>query len=122
MFSRSAARRDFEPGDTVLAQDYQTAISLVAVGVGISIVPQSVSVSPRPGVLFRSYDGFNPGTSLSINARSGQPLAARPKFLRCRPQIRFQKRTCPGDSKKAAEPTAHENALLGEDDVVLRDC
>lgn len=66
----SVCRKEgFEPGDTVLAQDYQTAISLVAVGVGISIVPQSVSISPRPGVLFRSYDGFNPGTSLSINAR-----------------------------------------------------
>jgi LysR family transcriptional regulator, benzoate and cis,cis-muconate-responsive activator of ben and cat genes len=59
----------FQPRDTVLAQDYQTAISLVAVGVGISLVPQSVSVSSRPGVLFRAYKGHNPGTSLSINAR-----------------------------------------------------
>ena len=59
----------FRPIETVLAQDYQTAISLVAVGVGVSIVPESVSQSKRPGVQFRQYEGFNPGTSLSINAR-----------------------------------------------------
>tara|TARA_R110002126_G_scaffold291744_1_gene456588 strand:- start:195265 stop:196164 length:900 start_codon:yes stop_codon:yes gene_type:complete len=59
----------FEPTDVVLVQDYQTAISLVSVGVGISLVPQSVSGSQRAGVCYRKYVGNNPGTSLTVHAR-----------------------------------------------------
>lgn len=59
----------FEPKKLELAQDYQTAISLVSVGVGISVVPKSVSQSSRPGVCFRDFKGFNPGTGLTIHAR-----------------------------------------------------
>jgi DNA-binding transcriptional LysR family regulator len=58
-----------EPEDVIEAQDYQTAISLVSVGVGVSIVPQSVSQGDRAGVFYRKYDGPNPGTSLSVHAR-----------------------------------------------------
>ncbi|MEC7761525.1 MAG: LysR substrate-binding domain-containing protein [Pseudomonadota bacterium] len=60
---------DFEPATLELAQDYQTAIALVSVGVGISVVPESVSRTTRPGVFFRSYEGPNPGTGLTIHAR-----------------------------------------------------
>ncbi|MBT9385098.1 LysR family transcriptional regulator [Pseudooceanicola sp. CBS1P-1] len=59
----------FTPRDQVFAQDYQTAISLVSVGVGLSLVPQSVAQVKRPGVFFRPYEGHNPGTSLTIQAR-----------------------------------------------------
>ncbi|MGR3502458.1 LysR substrate-binding domain-containing protein [Pseudaestuariivita sp.] len=59
----------FTPTDVVEAQDYQTAISLVAVGVGVSIVPASVAEASRPGVFFRKYDGPNPGTALTVHAR-----------------------------------------------------
>lgn len=59
----------FHPGKIVEAMDFQTAISLVAVGVGVSIVPHSVSLAKRPGVSYRPYQGFNPGTALSINYR-----------------------------------------------------
>ena len=52
-----------------MAQDYQTAISLVSVGVGVALVPESVSQSRRPGVVFRGYAGNNPGTALSLNYR-----------------------------------------------------
>lgn len=54
---------------TVMAMDYQTAISLVSVGVGVSIVPESVSTTQRAGVSYRKYAGPNPGTSLSVNYR-----------------------------------------------------
>jgi DNA-binding transcriptional LysR family regulator len=54
---------------TVPAMDYQTAISLVSVGVGVSIVPESVSTTQRAGVSYRKYNGPNPGTSLSVNYR-----------------------------------------------------
>ncbi|WP_349644623.1 MULTISPECIES: LysR family transcriptional regulator [unclassified Bradyrhizobium] len=59
----------FIPKSPVMAQDYQTAISLVSVGVGISLVPASVSQSPRLGVAYRPYAGNNPGTALSLNYR-----------------------------------------------------
>lgn len=63
------AEEGLKPRDTVFAQDYQTAISLVSVGVGISIVPESVSSTQRPGVFYRPYEGYNPGTGLSAHAR-----------------------------------------------------
>ncbi|MEW5423585.1 LysR substrate-binding domain-containing protein [Amorphus sp. 3PC139-8] len=59
----------FEPADIVPAQDYQTAISLVSVGVGLSLVPASVSSTQRAGVRYRTYTGNNPGTSLTVHAR-----------------------------------------------------
>jgi LysR family transcriptional regulator, benzoate and cis,cis-muconate-responsive activator of ben and cat genes len=59
----------FTPKSQVIAQDYQTAISLVSVGVGISLVPESVSQSERVGVAYRTYVGHNPGTALSLNYR-----------------------------------------------------
>jgi DNA-binding transcriptional LysR family regulator len=62
-------KEGFLPSSQVLAQDFQSAISLVSVGVGVSIVPQSVSASPRRGVAYRAYAGFNPGTAISLNVR-----------------------------------------------------
>ena len=59
----------FEPSSLELAQDFQTAISLVSVGVGISVVPESVALTTRPGVFYRPYVGTNPGTALTIHAR-----------------------------------------------------
>lgn len=59
----------FAPREQVLAQDYQTAISLVSVGVGLSLVPASVSHVRHPGVVFRSFAGVNPGTKLTLQAR-----------------------------------------------------
>ncbi|NRB05691.1 MAG: LysR family transcriptional regulator [Rhodobacteraceae bacterium] len=63
------AEEGITPGETIFAQDYQTAISLVSVGVGLSVVPESVSSTQRPGVFYRPYRGFNPGTGLSAHAR-----------------------------------------------------
>ena len=63
------AAEGITPKDTIFAQDYQTAISLVSVGVGLSIVPQSVSTTQRPGVFYKPYIGANPGTGLSAHAR-----------------------------------------------------
>src|SRR5262252_6550292 len=49
--------------------DYQTAISLVSVCVGVCIVPRSVSATQHGGVMYRDFLGPNPGTSLSVNYR-----------------------------------------------------
>ena len=64
----------FTPRDQIFAQDYQTAISLVSVGVGLSLVPESVSRVQRPGVTFRPMLGENPGTQLTIQARNDNRL------------------------------------------------
>ncbi len=66
---RTCEMNGFTPRDQVLAQDYQTAIALVSVGVGLSVVPRSVSQISRPGVFFRPFEGENPGTRLTIQAR-----------------------------------------------------
>lgn len=63
------AAAGFRPSRIAMAMDYQTAISLVSVGVGVSLVPRSVAMSQRPGVAFRAYVGPNPGTELSVNHR-----------------------------------------------------
>lgn len=66
---QTCADAGFVPAEQVFAQDYQTAISLVAVGVGVAMVPRSVSFSARSGVTYRDYEGNNPGTSLTVQAR-----------------------------------------------------
>lgn len=81
-FVLSICRKEgFEPAALELAQDYQTAISLVSVGVGISVVPESVSRTSRPGVFFRSYEGYNPGTALTIHARRDNQAAQVAQFF-----------------------------------------
>jgi DNA-binding transcriptional LysR family regulator len=72
----------FIPKSPVMAQDYQTAISLVSVGVGIAVVPESVSQSGRPGVTYRTYQGCNPGTSLSLNYRRDNRMPHLYNFLK----------------------------------------
>lgn len=72
----------FVPRSQVMAQDYQTAISLVSVGVGISMVPQSVSQSERTGVAYRGYEGHNPGTALSLNYRRDNRMPHLFNFLK----------------------------------------
>lgn len=58
-----------KPANLELTQDFQSAISLVSVGVGLSVVPESVSSTTRPGVVFRPYRGHNPGTALTVHSR-----------------------------------------------------
>nr|WP_183703643.1 LysR substrate-binding domain-containing protein [Rhizobium sp. BK049] len=62
-------RNGFITASQVMAQDFLTAISLVSVGVGVCVVPQSVALNERTGVVYRNFEGFNPGTKLSLNYR-----------------------------------------------------
>lgn len=59
----------FEPRARVFCMDYQTAISLVSVGEGISIVPQSVGLSGHKGVHFSPIANPEAKTGLSVNYR-----------------------------------------------------
>lgn len=85
----------FRPGKIAMAMDYQTAISLVSVGVGVSLVPRSVSTSSRPGVVFRDYAGPNPGTALSVNHRVDNRSPQQWSFLEV--ARRFSRRRGAGD-------------------------
>jgi DNA-binding transcriptional LysR family regulator len=60
----------FRPHNPIMSMDYQTAVSLVSVGVGVCMVPRSVSLTQRSGVIYQEYLGPNPGTSLSVNYRT----------------------------------------------------
>ena len=59
----------FEPR-RVFCMDYQTAISLVSVGEGVSVVPQSVGKSGYQGVQFAPLANSKAMTGLSINYRT----------------------------------------------------
>lgn len=71
----------FEPPDIVWAPDYQTAISLVAVGEGISIVPACCEAAHRPGVSFCHLGDPQARTRLSICARTDNQSPQVFKFL-----------------------------------------
>ncbi|MEL6960526.1 MAG: LysR substrate-binding domain-containing protein, partial [Pseudomonadota bacterium] len=49
--------------------DLQTAMSLVAIGEGVCIVPESVSSAPRKGTKFLNIEPEIARTSLSVNYR-----------------------------------------------------
>lgn len=77
----TCAHEGFIPAEQVMAQDYQTAISLISIGAGIGLVPKSVAEGARPGVVFREYEGHNPGTSLSFNYRRFEQSAVLSNFV-----------------------------------------
>ncbi|MCF8483510.1 MAG: LysR family transcriptional regulator [Rhodospirillum sp.] len=72
----------FTPPHQVMATDFQTTISLVSVGVGVSLVPQSVSLSERQGIAYRRYGGYNPGTGLSLVYRRDNLTPHLTNFLK----------------------------------------
>ena len=59
----------FQPQRCVFCMDYQTAISLVSVGEGLSVVPQSVGKTGHQGVRFLPIANPMAVTGLSINYR-----------------------------------------------------
>lgn len=81
MVLRLCAEAGFQPSDIVWAPDYQTAISLVAVGEGISIVPACCEAARRPGVSFCHLSDDQARTRLSICARSDNQSPQVFKFL-----------------------------------------
>jgi DNA-binding transcriptional LysR family regulator len=56
------------------ADDMQTLIGLVAAGIGVALVPISVSLLHRPGVVYRPLSGRAPTVELALAWRSG-PLS-----------------------------------------------
>lgn len=94
------AREGVRPAATEVAPDCQSAIHLVAVGVGVAVVPASVARSTRPGVAFRPYAGHNPGTGLSVHARRDNRAPQVMNFLDS--VRRFVRAADPGPAGRAA--------------------
>lgn len=62
--------------------DLQTALSLVAVGEGVCIVPESVANAPRKGMKFLSIEPEIARTSLSVNYRLDEQGVHVQNFVR----------------------------------------
>lgn len=59
----------FKVPNRVFTMDLQTALSLVAIGEGVCVVPESVGSTPRKGIKFLRIEPEIARTSLSINYR-----------------------------------------------------
>ena len=59
----------FKVPNRVFTMDLQTALSLVAIGEGVCVVPESVGSTPRKGMKFLRIEPEIARTSLSINYR-----------------------------------------------------
>lgn len=64
------------------AVHHETVVGLVSAGVGVSILPASVSRVQTPDIVILPIDGA-PQTSLKVATRAGETSAAVGHFLRC---------------------------------------
>jgi DNA-binding transcriptional LysR family regulator len=72
----------FEAPLRIWCMDLQTALSLVAVGEGVCIVPESVSTAPRKGMKFLKIEPEIARTSLSVNYRLDEQGVHVQNFVR----------------------------------------
>jgi len=63
------------------ADDMQTLIGLVAAGIGVALVPISVTLLHRPGVVYRPLSGRAPTVELALAWRSGPVSPVVSAFL-----------------------------------------
>jgi DNA-binding transcriptional LysR family regulator len=70
----------FSPRVVQETQEMQTAVSLVAAGIGVSLVPEAVQTLPRTGVAYRDLTD-PPITELNIVHRRDHPSAVLRSFL-----------------------------------------
>ena len=63
------AKAGFAPRVAQETMELQTALGLIAVGAGVSLVPASVEESRRHGVVYRPIAGEVPHTALSLSIR-----------------------------------------------------
>ena len=75
------ARAGFAPSVAQEVREMQTAISLVAAGMGVALVPASVQNLRRRGVVYRPLAEASATTELSVVYRADDPSAVLPIFL-----------------------------------------
>ena len=59
----------------------QTTVSLVAGGIGVTLVPASLQNLQRAGVVYKGVEGLSPEIELGVVWRHGNPSAVLRTFL-----------------------------------------
>lgn len=80
-------QQGLEAKSRVFTMDLQTALSLVAIGEGMCIVPESVSTAPRNGIHFHRLDPELGTTALSINHRVDEQGVHVHKFTKIAQEV-----------------------------------
>lgn len=84
-------RTGVEPGKRLFTMDFQSAIALVSVSEGVSIVPASVGENRRNGVRFVKFAAPDATTTISLNYRIDNQAIHLRNF--CNIALRVAKRT-----------------------------
>lgn len=71
----------FEPRIGAQGRDFMTIASMVSVGLGVALVPQSVQCIQLPNVVYRRLSGVTPLAELALAYRRGDPSAAVRDFI-----------------------------------------
>ncbi len=71
----------FEPQVVQQTGEVQTAVSLVAAGIGVTLVPESVQAVHRAGIVYRPLKEPRPAVALSVAYRSDEKSPILPHFL-----------------------------------------
>ncbi|MBB6014726.1 DNA-binding transcriptional LysR family regulator [Aquamicrobium lusatiense] len=71
----------FEPRIGAQGRDFMTIASMVSVGLGIALVPQSVQCIQLPNVVYRPLSGTTPLAELAVAYRRGDASAAVRHFI-----------------------------------------
>jgi DNA-binding transcriptional LysR family regulator len=69
------------PGDVQEVSEIRTVLGLVSAGLGLSLVPESVSTGERAGVVFRPIEGRAPTVDLALAWRRDDTSPALAAFL-----------------------------------------
>jgi DNA-binding transcriptional LysR family regulator len=80
-------QQGLEAKSRVFTMDLQTALSLVAIGEGMCIVPESVSTAPRNGIHFHRLYPELGTTALSINHRVDEQGVHVHKFTKIAQEV-----------------------------------
>lgn len=80
-FIRICAQAGFFPKIVQEARTTQTIVSLIAVGMGVSLVPASLQSLQRTGVVYRPLEPPEPTTDLAVIWRPDDKNAALQRFL-----------------------------------------
>lgn len=72
----------FTPRVVQKTGEMQTAVSLVAAGIGVALVPQSVQNLQRTGVVYRSFTAPAPTVALTMLYRENETSPVLPHFLK----------------------------------------
>ena len=78
---RACEEAGFTPRVAQEVREMQTAISLVAAGLGLALLPASVAFLPRPGLIYRPLREPAPRTELAIVSRKLDPSPVLENFL-----------------------------------------